>query len=87
VAADPDYRELLPYVDLAANPPRARPRTIADFSAGYARHTDAGRRWEIALQVSNLANRTALYNFQSLFVGTRIVQPRTAGIRLRWYWR
>ena len=87
VAADADFRDLLPYVDLASNPPRARPRTITDFSAGYTRSRDGGSRWEVAVQVSNLANRTALYNFQSLFVGTRLVQPRTAGIRLRWYWR
>ena len=29
--------------------------------------------------MTNLTNRTALYNFQSVFVGTRLVQPRTLG--------
>ncbi len=32
VAADPDYRALLPYVDLASDPPRVRPRTITDIA-------------------------------------------------------
>jgi hypothetical protein len=33
-----------------------------------------------------LTNQTALYNFQSIFVGTRLVQPRSFGIKVRWYW-
>jgi hypothetical protein len=83
VAADPDYRDLLPYVDLTARPPRTRPRTIGDISAGYRRPGERG--WEAVLQVANLWNSTALYNFQSLFVGTRLVQPRTVALRLRWF--
>jgi len=86
VAQDPDYADLLPYVNLASDPPRVRPRTILDFTAGYERRQEGRRRWEVVFQVSNLTNRTALYNFQSIFVGTRLVQPRTLGLRLRWYW-
>jgi hypothetical protein len=33
-----------------------------------------------------LTNRTALYNFQSVFVGTRVVQPRAATVEFRIYW-
>ena len=44
------------------------------------------RQWEAVFQVTNVANRTSLYNFQSIFVGTRLVQPRTVGVRLRWFW-
>jgi hypothetical protein len=85
VAKDPDYADLLPYVDLTSNPARVRPRTITDLVAGYV-HTQDGRpKWEAAVQVSNLFNITALYNFQSIFVGTRVVQPATAGVKLRWY--
>ncbi|MCC6540139.1 MAG: TonB-dependent receptor [Bryobacterales bacterium] len=87
VAADPDHADLLPYVNLAGVPARVRPRTIADASFGYER-VDASsqrRRWDASLQISNLTNRTALYNFQSVFVGTRLVQPLTVGARLRWY--
>jgi hypothetical protein len=86
VAADRDYADLLPYVDLGADPPRVRPRTIVDFAAGYERRKGDRRVWEAVVQVTNLTNRTALYNFQSIFVGTRLVQPRTVGVRLRWFW-
>lgn len=86
VARDPDYYDLLPFVDLESDPPRVRPRTILDFAAGYERRREGNRKWEVTFQVSNLTNRTALYNFQSIFVGTRLVQPRTFGVRLRWYW-
>jgi len=85
VAADPDYSDLLPYVDLLSTPARTRARTIQDLVFGYERLQDGRKRWEATVQVSNLTNRTALYNFQSIFVGTRLVQPRTAGVRLRWY--
>ena len=36
-------------------------------------------------QVTNLTGRTALYNFQSVFVGTRLVQPRTVAVRFQQY--
>jgi hypothetical protein len=85
VAADPDYADLLPYVNLRSSPPRTRPRTIADFSAGYTRVSEERRKWELSVELTNLTNRTALYNFQSLFAGTRLVQPRTAAVRMRWY--
>jgi outer membrane cobalamin receptor len=85
VAADPDFAPLLPYVNLTSNPPRTRPRTITDVAAGYARSSEGRRRWELTLQISNLTNKTALYNFQSLFVGTRLAPPRTAGLRFRWF--
>lgn len=35
--------------------------------------------------IANLLDRTALYNFQSVFVGTRVVQPRTASVRVTRY--
>ena len=85
VAADPDFADLLPYVDLTAKIPRVRPRTIVDLAAGWDAW-DAGRRtWGLQLQVTNLTGRAALYNFQSVFVGTRLVQPRTVAIRVRRY--
>ena len=77
--------EPVPYVDLASNPPRVRPRTISDVAVGYDGYRNDSRAWEAVFQISNLTNETALYNFQSIFVGTRIVQPRTASVRLRWF--
>lgn len=85
VANDPDYADLLPYVNLMSSPARVRPRTIADIAVGYERYRGDRRAWEVVVQVSNLTNRVALYNFQSIFVGTRLVQPRTAALKLRWY--
>ncbi len=84
VAADPDYFDLLPLVSLSSNPARVRPRTVHDVALGY-RHGADKTRWEAMLQVSNLGNAQALYNFQSVFVGTRVVQPRTLGIRWRFF--
>ena len=86
VATDPDFFDQLPYVNLTNDPPRARPRTIVDAALGYEHYAGDRRRWEVVFQVSNLTNRTALYNFQSVFVGTRVVQPRTAAVKLRLYW-
>jgi hypothetical protein len=85
VSADPDFADLLPYVDLDADVPRVRPRTIVDLNAGYDIRAAGQRQWSLQLQVTNLTNRTALYNFQSVFVGTRLVQPRTVAVRLKRY--
>jgi hypothetical protein len=85
VAADPDFADLLPYVNLDADVPRVRPRTIVDVNAGYDIRVRGRRQWTLQLQITNLTNRTALYNFQSVFVGTRLVQPRTVAVRLKRY--
>jgi outer membrane cobalamin receptor len=83
VAADTDFADLLPYVDLTADVPRVRPRTIVDVAAGVDLKDGNGRKtWSAQLQMTNLANRIALYNFQSVFVGTRLVAPRTLSVRV-----
>lgn len=83
VATDPDFADLLPFVNLTADTPRARARTIVDLATGLDLSNARGRRtWAVQVQVTNLMNRTALYNFQSVFVGTRVVQPRTASLRV-----
>lgn len=82
VAADPDFSDLLPYVNLAGDVPRVRPRTIVDAAAGFDLKDARGRKtWSAQVQLTNLTNRTALYNFQSVFVGTRLISPRTLSIR------
>ena len=86
VAADPDFADLLPYVDLTANVPRVRPRNILDAVIGYDARREGRRTWSVKLQVNNVTNRTALFNFQSVFVGTRLVQPRAAALEFRYYW-
>lgn len=86
VAADIDYYDQLPYVDLLGDPPRIRPRGIVDASLGYEHYRGDRRAWEVVLQVSNLTNQRGLYSFQSVFVGTRVVQAFTASARLRVFW-
>lgn len=86
VANDPDYYDLLAYVNLTSAPPRVRPRIIADAAVGYERLREGRLRWDAQVQITNITNRTALYNFQSVFVGTRLVEPRTAGVKVRWHW-
>lgn len=85
VAADPDYSDLLPYVNLTSDPARVRPRTITDVAVGFDGYRGDRRVWDVTAQVSNIADVTALYNFQSIFVGTRLVQPRTASVKLRFW--
>ncbi|MBI2686230.1 MAG: TonB-dependent receptor [Acidobacteria bacterium] len=86
VAVDPDYHDLLPYVNLESFPARVRPRTVTDISVGHDHYRGDRKTWDISFQLTNLANTVAMYNFQSIFVGTRIVQPRTAGVKLRYFW-
>lgn len=86
VVRDPDYSDLLPYVNLASNPARVRPRTIADINIGHDHYRGDRKAWDVSFQLTNMGNTTALYNFQSIFVGTRVVQPRTAGVKLRYFW-
>jgi hypothetical protein len=83
VAADPDFADLLPFVDLDAEVPRVRPRTIVDLVGGIDLRRGGDRLWSLQVQVTNLTNQTALYNFQSVFVGTRLVQPRTFALKVR----
>jgi outer membrane receptor for ferrienterochelin and colicin len=85
VRVDPDYADLLPYVNLESDPTRVKPRTITDAAVGYTRMKDGEKKWEAVAQVSNLFDRTALYNFQSIFVGTRLVSPRAASVRFKWF--
>lgn len=86
VAKNPDFSDLLPYVNLTESVPRVRPRIITDVSIGYERVREGKKRWDVLLQINNLTNKTALFNFQSVFVGTRLVAPRSAGVKLRFYW-
>ena len=81
VAADPDYADLLPYVRLGGVTARVAPRTITDLVFGYT--PPEKHRWEVSANIANVFDTTALFNFQSIFVGTRVVAPRTVGVRLR----
>jgi hypothetical protein len=60
------------------NPSRVKPRHILDIAVGTDNllHAEGRRRITASVQVTNVANRVALYNFLSTFSGTHFLQPR-----------
>lgn len=61
------------------NPDRVKARHI--FNVGFGTdnllHSEGARRVVASLEITNLANTVALYNFLSTFSGTHFLQPRT----------
>jgi TonB dependent receptor len=60
------------------NPPRIQQRNLFDIAVGDDNlfHTEK-YKWSARVEVINLANNYALYNFLSTFSGTHYVTPRT----------
>ena len=67
------------------NPPRAKSRNILDASVGTENlfHTERVRT-VLRFTVTNLTNKSALYNFLSPFSGTHWVAPRIYTVQLGW---
>ncbi len=61
------------------NPARVKPRSVFDLAIGTDNllHAEGSRRITASLQVDNLTDKTAVYNFLSTFSGTHFLQPRT----------
>jgi hypothetical protein len=61
------------------NPDRVKPRNLFNMGIGTDNllHAEGHRRFTASLQVENLTNKVALYNFLSTFSGTHFLQPRT----------
>ena len=61
------------------NPDRVKARHLFHVAVGTDNllHKEHGPRLTLRLEVENLANRVALYNFLSTFSGTHFVAPRT----------
>jgi len=60
------------------NPPRVAPRSTFDLALGDDNLFNNDKyRWSAKIEVLNLANEYALYNFLSTFSGTHYVSPRT----------
>jgi hypothetical protein len=61
------------------NPDRVKPRNVFNVGIGSDNllHTEARTRLTAALDVANLTDKVALYNFLSTFSGTHFLQPRT----------
>ena len=45
-------------------------------------HREGRRRYTAAIEIANLTNKVALYNFLSTFSGTHFLQPRTVVARV-----
>jgi hypothetical protein len=59
------------------NPPRIQQRNLFDFAVGDDNVFRGDRyKWSARVEVINLANNYALYNFLSTFSGTHYVTPR-----------
>jgi hypothetical protein len=65
------------------NPERVKPRHVFNLGIGSdnlfpsEKHT----KWTASLEIANLTNMVALYNFLSTFGGTHFLQPRTVVAR------
>ena len=61
------------------NPDRVKPRNVFNLGIGTDNllHKEGTRRYTASLEIANLTNVTALYNFLSTFSGTHFLQPRS----------
>jgi hypothetical protein len=59
------------------NPQRVAPRNLFDLAMGVDNVFKTDRyKWSAQVNIINLTNKTALYNFLSTFSGTHYVTPR-----------
>jgi Carboxypeptidase regulatory-like domain len=66
------------------NPDRVVPRHVFNLGVGTDNlfHTEKRERFTASVDIANLTNRVALYNFLSTFSGTHFLQPRTLVVRV-----
>jgi hypothetical protein len=66
------------------NPARVKPRHVFNLGIGTDNlmHTEKTARITASVDIANLGNKVALYNFLSTFSGTHFLQPRTVVARL-----
>ena len=68
------------------NPARIAPRSLFDVALGDDNLFRGDRyRWSLQVNVINLTNKEALYNFLSTFSGTHYVTPRTVTAQLAFH--
>jgi hypothetical protein len=65
------------------NPDRVKPRNLFNLGIGTDNllHADGPKRVTASVEIANLTNVVALYNFLSTFSGTHFLQPRTVVAR------
>jgi hypothetical protein len=66
------------------NPDRVKPRSLFNLGVGSDNlfHTERRTRITAAVEITNLTNKIALYNFLSTFSGTHFVEPRAVVARI-----
>ncbi len=66
------------------NPDRVRPRNVFNLGIGTDNllHTEKREKLTASVDIANLTNKVALYNFLSTFSGTHFLQPRTIVARI-----
>jgi hypothetical protein len=66
------------------NPDRVKPRNVFNLGVGTDNllHAEGRKRIVASLEIANLTNKVALYNFLSTFSGTHFLQPRTLVARI-----
>jgi hypothetical protein len=66
------------------NPDRVKPRNIFDLGIGTDNlfHTEKHQKVTASIDIANLTNKVAVYNFLSTFSGTHFLQPRTVVARI-----
>ncbi len=66
------------------NPNRVNPRNVFNLGIGTDNllHRDGPRRFTASIDIANLTNKVAIYNFLSTFSGTHFLQPRTVLARI-----
>jgi hypothetical protein len=66
------------------NPDRVKPRNVFNLAIGTDNlfHREGPRRFTASMEIANLTNVVALYNFLSTFSGTHFLQPRTVVARV-----
>jgi len=66
------------------NPDRVKPRHVFNLGLGTDNlfHTEKHEKFTASVEIANLFDKVALYNFLSTFSGTHFLQPRTVAARV-----
>ena len=66
------------------NPDRVKPRNLFNLGIGTDNllHKEGHLRYTASIEITNLTNQVALYNFLSTFSGTHFLEPRTVVARI-----
>jgi hypothetical protein len=66
------------------NPDRVKPRNVINLGIGTDNvfHSEGHRRYTASVEIANVTNVVAVYNFLSTFSGTHFLQPRTVVVHV-----